>query len=88
MSSWAVLAVGDDETGLSLKRISTNGRAEDVFRAFDCRGKVIGAVVDVAAMVVVVVDEVETTIRSVGGLVWFTLLKSFLPRLANGSISD
>ena len=34
-ASLGVLGVGDDETAFSLKRISTNGRADEVFLELD-----------------------------------------------------
>jgi len=60
--------------GFNLKRMSTNGRADEALREFDCKGRVIGADVNpVPAVVVVVVvgavEVVATTIRSVGGLI-------------------
>ncbi len=64
----AIFDVGDDEIGFNLKRISTNGRADDDLREFDCNGNVIGAEVDVVT-VVVVVEDVDITIKSVGGLI-------------------
>lgn len=66
-SSLAEFVVGDDDTGFNRKRMSTNGRAAEFFRVFDCRESVIGAEVD-AVVVVVVVVELETTMKSVGGL--------------------
>ena len=63
-----MFAVGDDEIGFNLKRMSTKGRANDALRALDCNGNMMGDEVDVVT-VVVVVEEVDTTIKSVGGLI-------------------
>lgn len=68
-----ISSVGDEVTGFNRKRMSTNGRAEEVFLEFDCKDKVIGVVPDVVVVVVeivvVAVDVVGKTIKSVGGLI-------------------
>lgn len=63
-----IFDVGDDEIGFNLKRISTNGRDNDALRELDCKANVIGDDVDVVTVVVVVEDD-DRTIKSVGGLI-------------------
>lgn len=63
-----IFDVGDDEIGFNLKRISTNGRDNDALRELDCNANVIGDDVDVVTVVVVVEDD-DRTIKSVGGLI-------------------
>lgn len=63
-----IFDVGDDEIGFNLKRISTNGRDNDALRELDCSANVIGDDVDVVTVVVVVEDD-DRTIKSVGGLI-------------------
>lgn len=65
-----IIGLVDDaeEMGFNLKRISTKGRADEVLREFICKGKVIGDDVEVV-IVVVVLDDVDITMKSVGGFV-------------------